>query len=47
MFFVRIIDFFNIFRNICKERNDEWFEIVLRRFNIVLLDMYVVDVIYY
>uniref|UniRef100_A0A8W8P2Z2 Uncharacterized protein n=1 Tax=Magallana gigas TaxID=29159 RepID=A0A8W8P2Z2_MAGGI len=44
---VRTTDFSNTLRNICKERNDEWSEIVLRRLNIAPSDLHAADAIYH
>ncbi|CAG2198760.1 SMAD4 [Mytilus edulis] len=47
VFPVRTTDFSNTLRNICKERNDEWSEIVLRRLNIAPSDLHAADAIYH
>ncbi|CAC5392861.1 unnamed protein product [Mytilus coruscus] len=44
---VRTTDFSKTLRNICKERNDEYSEIVLRRLNIAPSDLHTVDAIYH
>lgn len=47
VFPVRTTDFSNTLRNICKKRNDEWSEIVLRRLNIAPSDLHAADAIYH
>lgn len=47
VFPVRKTDFSNPLRNICKERNDEWSEIVFRRLNIAPSDLHAADAIYH